>query len=110
MELGAKVCRARAPACDDCPAGPWCASRGRVAIVPRAARGRAPRFEDTDRWLRGRIVAALAAGEALPAGIEAERLERTLAALERDGLVERDDRGGVGFPRPAALGSDPPTS
>ena len=110
MELGAKVCRARAPACDRCPAGPWCASRGRVAIVPRAAPGQRPRFEDTDRWLRGRIVAALAAGEALPPGIDAERLERTLAALERDGLVERDEHGDVGFPRPAALGSDPPTS
>ncbi|HUR84977.1 MAG TPA: A/G-specific adenine glycosylase [Solirubrobacteraceae bacterium] len=110
MELGAKICKARAPACGDCPAAPWCASRGRVAIAPRAARGAAQRFEDSDRWLRGRIVAALAAGEALPPGIEAERLERTLAALERDGLVERDESGRVRFPRPAAIGSDQPTS
>jgi A/G-specific adenine glycosylase len=47
--------------------------------------------------LRGRIVAALAAGDALPAGIEPARLERALAALEHDGLVERD-RAGVGLP------------
>jgi A/G-specific adenine glycosylase len=98
MELGARVCTARAPRCDTCPAVTWCASRGRVTVVPRAARAPAPRFEDTDRWLRGRIVAALAAGDALPAGIEPARLERALTGLERDGLVERH-RAGVGLPR-----------
>jgi A/G-specific adenine glycosylase len=61
-----------------------------VTVTPRAARERAQRFEETDRWLRGRVVAALAAREPLPAGIEPARLERILAALERDGLVERD--------------------
>jgi A/G-specific adenine glycosylase len=98
MELGARVCRARAPDCDACPAAAWCASRGRVAVVARAARSPArPRFEETDRWLRGRIVAALAAGDSLPAGIEPARLERALAGLERDGLVERD-ASAVGLP------------
>ena len=57
-----------------------------------------PRFEDSDRWLRGRIVAALAAGGELPIEIGAERLERVLAGLERDGLVERG-RYGLGTPR-----------
>ena len=47
------------------------------------------RFEDTDRWVRGRVVAALAAGEALP-HVEEERLERALSGLVRDGLVQRD--------------------
>jgi A/G-specific adenine glycosylase len=98
MELGATVCTARAPACAGCPAAPWCASRGRVAVTPRASGRRAPRFEETDRWLRGRIVAALACGEPLPAGIERARLDRTLAALERDGLVEWDGMK-VGLPR-----------
>jgi A/G-specific adenine glycosylase len=98
MELGARVCTARAPACDACPAAAWCASRGRVVVAPRAARGSSPRFEETDRWLRGRIVAALAAGDPLPAGIEPARLERALAGLQRDGLVERDARG-LGLPR-----------
>jgi A/G-specific adenine glycosylase len=98
MELGARVCTARAPSCDACPAAPWCRSRGRVEVAPRAPRATAPRFEETDRWLRGRIVAALAAGASLPAGIEAARLERALAGLERDGLVERDGSG-VGLPR-----------
>jgi A/G-specific adenine glycosylase len=90
MELGAVFCTARSPRCDGCPAGPWCPSRGSVADAPRAARASGERFEDSDRWLRGRIVAALAAGEGLPNAIAPARLERALAALERDGLVERD--------------------
>jgi A/G-specific adenine glycosylase len=99
MELGAVFCTARAPRCDSCPAGPWCASRGRVAVAPRALRrGSAQRFEDSDRWVRGRVIAALAAGEAFPSTIAPERLERALAALEREGLVERDGAG-VGHPR-----------
>ena len=48
------------------------------------------RFEDTDRYVRGRVVAALVAGEGLPGGIDPERLERALAGLARDGLVVRD--------------------
>ena len=50
------------------------------------------RFEDTDRWVRGRVVAALAAGDELPA-VEPARLERALNGLVHDGLVQRD--GGV---------------
>jgi A/G-specific adenine glycosylase len=101
MELGATFCTARAPSCGGCPAAPWCDSRGRVVVALRAAGRRAPRFEETDRWLRGRIVAALAAGDPLPAQIEPERLERALAGLERDGLVQRDGRrvGLPGIPR-----------
>jgi A/G-specific adenine glycosylase len=85
IELGAMVCRARAPRCDACPFEPACPWEG------DAPRGRAPavRFEDTDRWVRGRVVAALAAGEELPP-IAAERLERALVGLVHDGLVERD--------------------
>ena len=48
------------------------------------------RFEDTDRFARGRIVAALAAGEGLPGGLGEERTERALAGLVRDGLVVRE--------------------
>ncbi len=99
MELGAVFCTARVAHCEPCPAAPWCASRGRVAIAPRAARGaHAERFEDTDRWVRGRVIAALVAGEQFPSTIAPERLERALAALERDGLVEREGSG-LGLPR-----------
>jgi len=106
MELGARVCTARTPRCAGCPAAPWCPSRGRVQPAPRGPRASnpsnpsnppRPRFEETDRWARGRVVAALAAGEPLPAPIAPERLERVLAGLERDGLVVRDGVG-VGLP------------
>jgi len=88
MELGATFCTARSPNCEPCPAGPWCASRGQ-AIAARGGRAPRERFEESDRWARGRVVASLAAGEGLPEGIADERLARVLAALERDGLVER---------------------
>jgi len=85
IELGALVCRARAPRCSSCPFAVACAWDG------DEVRERRPeaRFEDTDRWVRGRVVAALAAGEALPA-VEPERLERALAGLVQDGLIRRD--------------------
>ena len=91
MDLGATICTARAPRCDVCPLT-RCASRGAVALAPRPD-GPRVRFEDTDRFVRGRVVAALAAGQGLPEGLESGRLERVLAGLERDGLVFRDASG-----------------
>jgi A/G-specific adenine glycosylase len=97
MELGATVCAGRAPACDACPAAS-CRSRGRPDVAPTVRRaGERVRFEDTDRYVRGRVVAALAAGEPVPSGFEVERLERALAGLERDGLVVRE-AGAVRLP------------
>jgi A/G-specific adenine glycosylase len=85
IELGALVCRARAPRCDACPFEPACPWEG---DEPRE-RAKAVRFEDTDRWVRGRVVAALAAGEELPL-IAPDRLARALDGLVRDGLVRRE--------------------
>jgi A/G-specific adenine glycosylase len=97
MELGATVCGARAVACDDCPLE-RCRSRGQpLPPPPRRSRG-AERFEQTDRYVRGRVVAALAAGEPLPSGIAPERMARALDGLARDGLVVRDADGGVRLP------------
>jgi A/G-specific adenine glycosylase len=96
MELGATVCTARAPRCDACPVAAWCASAGAPA-APASTGGSRPRFEDTDRYARGRIVAALLEGAALPA-LEPERLERALAGLARDGLVVRDATGAPALP------------
>jgi A/G-specific adenine glycosylase len=98
MELGATVCRPRAPRCGDCPVRGGCATRAAGGPQPAPRRRGAERFEDSDRWARGRIVAALVAGEPLPAGLTAERRERTLAALERDGLVVRSRDGSVALP------------
>jgi A/G-specific adenine glycosylase len=92
MELGATVCRPRAPGCGECPVAPGCGRH--VASAPRR-RGTTP-FVQTDRWARGRIVAALLAGEPLPVG--GERRERALAGLERDGLVVREPDGNVRLP------------
>jgi A/G-specific adenine glycosylase len=91
MELGATVCTARTPHCGECPVAAWCASAGRPAAS--ASRRAAERFEDTNRWVRGRVVAALAAGEGLPADIAPERVERAVAGLLHDGLVRRVDGG-----------------
>jgi A/G-specific adenine glycosylase len=98
MELGATVCRARRPSCDGCPVRPGCAAAaaGDPAPAPRR-RVPAERFEDSDRWLRGRVVAALLAGEPLPAA-DPVRYERVLAGLERDGLLERGAGGAVRLP------------
>jgi A/G-specific adenine glycosylase len=86
MELGATVCTARAPRCDVCPLAEGCEGPGGAA-----PRGRArARFEDTDRFVRGRVVAALAEGSSLP-DVAPERLERALDGLERDGLIERSE-------------------
>jgi A/G-specific adenine glycosylase len=96
MELGAIVCRAREAACDACPVAESCASAGAVVVAPRSRAGDGvvrERFEDSNRWVRGRIVEALAAGTELPEGIELERLERAIDGLVRDGLVERGARG-----------------
>jgi A/G-specific adenine glycosylase len=87
MELGATVCRPRVPECERCPVERGC----RRWVRPPARRGPRERFEDSDRYARGRIVTALLADEPLP--FAGERLERALAGLERDGLVVRDPTG-----------------
>ncbi len=79
MELGAVVCRPRAPRCAECPVRTGCA---RGPVTPR--RRGAERFEASDRHARGRVVAALVRGERPPVVDE-----RIVAALERDGLVVR---------------------
>jgi A/G-specific adenine glycosylase len=94
MELGATVCTARAPRCGACPVASWCAG---PSEPPRAATARRPRFEDTDRYARGRILAALLDGGDLPA-LDAGRLERALAGLARDGLIVRDATGAPALP------------
>src|SRR5690242_11102956 len=96
MELGATVCRARDAACAACPVAHGCASAGAVVVAPggRAGDGmRRERFEDSNRWVRGRVVEALATGAGLPDGIELERLERAIESLVRDGLVRRGADG-----------------
>jgi A/G-specific adenine glycosylase len=94
MELGATVCAPRRPSCGGCPVRRTCATAAGAPPPERAPRPAARvRFEETDRWLRGRIVAALVAGDAPPTDIDPGRMERALTGLERDGLVVRDATG-----------------
>jgi A/G-specific adenine glycosylase len=92
MELGATLCRPRRPRCGECPLRAGCAGPDAVAPAPRP---RAQRFEGSDRWARGRLLAALVAGEHPPElGVDGDGLrERALAGLARDGLVVRDAGG-----------------
>ena len=94
MDLGATICTARRPRCGECPlACGWTAPE--AVAAPKRKR---VRFEDTDRYARGRVIAALAAGNALPTHLGEERLERVLGALERDGLVIRAPDGTTRLP------------
>jgi A/G-specific adenine glycosylase len=95
MELGATVCTPRRPGCGACPVTAGCA--GPDALPPPPRRARAARFEETDRWARGRVIAALVAGEALPE-LAPERRGRVLAGLVRDGLVVQAPDGAPGLP------------
>jgi len=94
MDLGATICTARRPRCDACPLQA-CGSKGIVIAEAPRTQGKRERFQDSDRYVRGRIVAALVENRPLPE-LARERLDRALAALERDGLVVR---GADGAPR-----------
>jgi A/G-specific adenine glycosylase len=105
MDLGAMVCTARVPRCAACPLAATCRSRGRVRAPSRSRRAaRRVRFEDTERYVRGRVLAALVQGTSprVP-GIAEARLRRALEGLERDGLIVREGAaiklpGGVAVP------------
>ena len=100
MELGALVCTARAPRCERCPVRTRCAwlAAGRPAYDGPPRRGQA--WHGTDRQCRGRIVQALRESpDPLPRsafegfGRDEQQVERCLAALIEDGLVEPTDTG-----------------
>ncbi len=99
IDLGATVCTARAPRCADCPARAWCAwAAGRRVQAP--PRRRSPRFADTTRYARGRVLDALrdaSRGAGTPAlvrttGLGSERVGDALRSLEAEGLVRRAGR------------------
>ena len=94
MELGALVCRARAPDCDACPVAEQCAWRvaGYPAYDGPPRRGQT--WHGTDRQCRGRIMALLRESHepVHRSRIEAtwpetDQRERCLAGLLADGLA-----------------------
>ena len=117
MDLGATLCSARAPKCLLCPLVSACAAApvdaaGLAARAAEHAPRRTPqerlRFEATTRYVRGRVIDRLRAlpaherisfvdlhGDLAPHLEEhdAAALESAVAALERDGVVERGAEG-----------------
>lgn len=100
MELGALVCTARAPRCEECPVRRhcrwWAAGRPAHQGPPRVGQ----RYEGTDRQCRGRLLGVLrASDDAVPSEALLERwpdrsqAERALSGLLADGLAERDGDG-----------------
>jgi A/G-specific adenine glycosylase len=95
MELGALVCTARSPRCDECPLIAECAwvLAGRPAHVGPRLRTQ-PKFEGSDRQVRGLVMAELRASDVPVTAAEiatvwpdAAQRDRALAGLLRDGLV-----------------------
>lgn len=115
MDLGATLCRIRAPRCEECPARPWCTAaaawaagapgrEGRARASAGALRERAAPFATTRRWLRGRILDRLR--DAPPDGWvafegqlgehDAAAVEAALRTLAAEGMVELADAAGEG--------------
>ena len=103
MDVGATVCKPRAPRCETCPAAPWCRyaggerlDRGADPRRPTRARERSVPFTGTNRWLRGRILGLARAAPdgawvALDAPIGDHDLGQVRAAalaLVGDGVLE----------------------
>ncbi|EAR25135.1 adenine glycosylase [marine actinobacterium PHSC20C1] len=95
MELGAIVCTAKRPLCDECPVRELCQWRAR-GYPPFEGKRQAvqKRFEGSDRQVRGLILAELrasdvpvTAGEIAQVWPDAEQRERALAGLLADGLA-----------------------
>ena len=109
MDIGATICRPRAPRCEGCPARPWCqyaaaGARDVSAAAPGSAKPMAARrstrraaaFSSTTRWLRGRILDRL---RLAPDGdwVELEgpigqhgkpNVRRAATAMAADGVIE----------------------
>jgi A/G-specific adenine glycosylase len=105
MDVGARVCRPAKPQCADCPIEAWCryAAGERPTDESAAAAGARvgdrrpePRFEMTNRWLRGRILAQARDADdgawipyADPIGSHGARAVReAVTTLASEGLLE----------------------
>jgi A/G-specific adenine glycosylase len=96
MELGALVCTARSPRCDDCPLWTDCAWR-RAGSPPASGPSLRPQgYAGTDRQVRGLLLAVLRAEPGPVPGARLDQVwpdpvqrDRALAGLVADGLVVR---------------------
>jgi A/G-specific adenine glycosylase len=95
MELGALICVARGPRCEECPVADLCAWNvaGRPAYDGPARRGQA--WRGTDRQVRGEILRRLreahtsvSLAQLADAGDDRAQVMRCLDSLVADGLLE----------------------
>lgn len=101
MELGAIICTARTPRCDDCPIAPAC--QWRAAGYPAhdgPRRTPQARYEGSDRHVRGLILATLRNAAHTVTSPELENIwadhaqrQRAIDTLTADGLIVRDTNG-----------------
>jgi A/G-specific adenine glycosylase len=95
MELGALVCTARSPRCDECPIASACAWLGAGKPGLEQAPRRTQAWNGTDRQVRGRIMAILRGasrpvvveGRVELADVEPGQIDRCVESLLADGLV-----------------------
>lgn len=105
MELGATVCTAKQPQCQDCPLNTLCLflQAGLPNLAQQRTRPR-QKFKGTDRQIRGKIMQALrqesplSYEEASALCDDAIQLDRCIASLDEDGLIEIMEDHSVRFP------------
>ena len=101
IPLGATVCTARAPRCDECPVAARCAWRAAGYPEPDGPRPRRQaRFEGSDRQVRGLVMRELRAAhrpitraELEPVCDDPAQLVRAIEGLLADGLMVGDRSG-----------------
>ncbi|RWZ46647.1 A/G-specific adenine glycosylase [Labedella phragmitis] len=106
MELGAVVCVARSPRCDECPVAELCAWRATgYPAYDGPTKGVQKAYEGSDRHVRGLIMRELRAAHVPVTDAEIASLwpesvqrDRALAGLLADGLAVRSSRGGYLLP------------
>ena len=103
MDLGARVCTARSPRCDECPVVGTCAWResGGDDPAPRSFHTSKPqgRFDGSDRQARGRLMKAVvtqpvdrgAAPDVMGLADDVQRAARLIDDLLREGLLAEGD-------------------
>jgi A/G-specific adenine glycosylase len=90
MDVGAVLCRPRAPRCGECPLRRRCVAKGPLADETRSTQ---PKFEGSFRQRRGLVMARLRDADAVPVD---ELDPEALASLVTDGLaVVTDDRAAL---------------
>lgn len=104
MEFGALVCTARSPQCTACPVTDSCAWTQAGQPTGQAPR-RQPRYEGSDREVRGRLLQVVrdAQGPVTRASLtrcwpDAAQRDRALAGLVADGLLVAEPRGRYRLP------------